>query len=235
MIQKFTLTSFSNFIEIVESKEKNNLVLFRGQTNDDKLLPKIARKNPKVDTIKTEIAMIKELRRRSNEFVQSQMKTDWDWLALGQHYGLTTRLLDWTSNPLIALWFACNSQNIKADHSVLWIYLVPDDAILDTDTEKTPFNAGKTRVYQPNLVGKRLSTQSGWFTAHKFSKTSTPNMFVPFENNTNQRDNLIKVLIPKKLRSKFVEVIDTCGINASTVFPELDGLCKHINWVHLGE
>lgn len=227
--------SFSHFIEIIEDKDKDNLVLFRGQTNDDKLLPKIARKNPRNNSVATERKMIKELKRRSNEFIQSKMNSDWDWLALGQHYGLSTRLLDWTSNPLVALWFACNTKNIVGDYSVLWLYVVPDSALLDIEKDKSPFITGKTKVYQPNIVGKRLLTQSGWFTAHKFSLTVTPNRFVPFESNTDQKNNLFKVRIPKTLRSKFIEVLDTCGVNASTIFPELDGLCRHINWLYLNE
>lgn len=229
------ITSFSDFIDIIESKEKNNLVLFRGQPDDDKLLPKIARKNPHKNSVDIEKKMISDLRRRSNEFVQTAMISEWDWLALGQHYGLSTRLLDWTTNPLIAIWFACNTKTIRADYSVVWIYIVPDDSLLDLEKDRSPFDSGKTKVYQPNLVGKRLVTQSGWFTVHKYSTTAKPNQFVAFEKNNDQKENLIKILISKKIRKKFIEVIDTCGVNASTIFPELDGLCKHINWIHLNE
>jgi hypothetical protein len=225
--------SFPDFMEIITKVDKNEILLFRGQSNDDSLLPMIARKNPRIDTVDLEIRMLKDFSRRSNVFVQSTMKNDWDWLALGQHYGLSTRLLDWTSNPLIALWFACNSKEIKGEFSVVWLFSVPDDSLLDIDKDPSPFSYGKTRVYQPNLVGKRLSTQLGWFTVHRYSRATEPNRFVGLERNPEQSGNLTKIVIPKDLRQEFIEKLDTCGVNSSTIYPELDGLCQHINWLHL--
>jgi hypothetical protein len=102
--------------------------------------------------------------------------------------------------------------------------------LLNIENDKTPFSSGKTKVYHPNIVGKRLLTQSGLFAAHKFFLNVDLNRFIPFESNADQKDNLFEVRIPEKLRSKFIEVLNTCGVNATTVFPELDGLCKHRNW-----
>lgn len=101
--------SFSSFHSVIE---QHGCGMFRGVSDASyPLVPKIARKW-KHDQEFLEIVekvILKNFKVSAARHLNSLPKDDWEWLALGQHYGLQTRLLDWTSNPLVALYFACVS------------------------------------------------------------------------------------------------------------------------------
>jgi hypothetical protein len=63
--------------------------------------------------------LIRNFRKYANpEF--ERMKDEWHWLALGQHHGLPTRLLDWTYSPHVALHFATNETERYDKHGAIW-------------------------------------------------------------------------------------------------------------------
>jgi len=229
-----TIKTTTEYVHFICEKSKRHDVLFRGQPVDKSLLPKLARLHLKEPTLNAEQKMMTEFKRRVVPLLSAQPKSDWDWLAIAQHNGMATRLLDWTLNPLAALWFAVNKaptkEKGKLHPGVVWI-LVPKlgDYAVPSKGEN-PFKVDRTKIFRPKHIGPRLVTQAGWFTVHKFMKKE--DRFIPLENNKAYRSKLTKLLIPPKCFSEMRSDLDRFNVNAAALFPDIDGLCTHIQWLY---
>jgi hypothetical protein len=132
-MKEFEIKSFDDFIKRIGGYYSSKTIrLYRGQESDLPLDPKLFRlvkESKRVEElISIEKRLITEFKKLS-VVCDGNIKhyDDWDILSISQHFGLPTRLLDWTSNPLIALWFAFNSdRNIDSDR-VVYGLAVNDD------------------------------------------------------------------------------------------------------------
>jgi hypothetical protein len=232
-MKKKTIHSFLEYIEFIERTPNlgSEIILFRGQPKLDPLLPQIARDNPNINTVDLEIKMLEALRRRSPLLINREFNNDWEWLILSQHYGMKTRLLDWSSNPLVALWFACYNPYFINENSYVYILIGDKSMQVDYNSGKGPFDTTKTKILRPKLNNERIVAQFGWFTAHMFSISSKK--FVKLETNADVKDKLIEIKIPAEIKADVLSKLSIMGINNRTIFPDISGLCKHLNWKYI--
>lgn len=217
------------YIGLIEKHCVADVVLFRGQSQGWPLLPKIARITPRDAVLADEERMVEEFRRESASLIHPPPQTDWDLLAIAQHHGMPTRLLDWTRSPLAALWFTVRKP-AKKGHGVIWVYEPSEADFIKRPETSSPFTPGLTKVFEPRHVNPRIRVQAGVFTVHK--PTGRGSRFIHFERNSNQKSKLRRILIPGREFSELRYQVDRCGINDAVLFPDLDGLAANIAWRH---
>ncbi|NOU19822.1 MAG: FRG domain-containing protein [Bacteroidales bacterium] len=136
------------------SKSNNYEYYYRGHSDKDfELKPSIYRRR----FIRNEDRFFKEIILRTpNDFINE--KTALEKLVKMQHYGIPTRILDITTNPLVALYFACNELADKADGEVL-VFKIPktDIKFYDSDTVSILANISK-RPYDFEIDSLEKST-----------------------------------------------------------------------------
>ena len=194
--------------------------VFRGVRDADyKLVPKVGRLRPYKKSLEKDI--LYQFKRYARPLLEHDIKNDWELLATAQHCGLPTRLLDWTSNPLVAAFFATEGQG-ETDGA---IYVLNARWLVDT-TKQSPFQVRDVMVFQPPHITRRIAAQAGHFTIH-------PRPAEPLDRRT-----IDKLIIPKRLRRAFQFMLHGYGIHRGTLFPDLDGQAQVIEWearVNTGE
>lgn len=240
MLREIEVKSIEAYLNIIkESKdshaEQSHAVdfLFRGQTLDYPLIPKICRLKAKGDLLETENLLLQEFKRTNPLLIeQHRPMDDWDYLTLGQHFGLPTRLLDWSNNALTALWFATAENYGPAEeqhppYAVVWILMAKSQDFDLNITTVGPFEVKETKIFRPRIIKQRINNQSGVFSIH-----STDEMLQM--RYMNEIDSFARKLIKVKIPATYVREIrtdlDTLGVNAFTIFPELEGLCNYLQW-----
>ncbi len=212
--------------------------MFRGQADIDwPLLPKAGREEyyipnrageeayfPNQDLVRFE-----QWRHAAIAYHPSLPENLFDCLACAQHYGLATRLLDWTANPLIAMFFAVEEQPSR--DGGLFVYL-PE---LDKDLRGREMSqVDRTVRFTPRPLDKRILNQSASFTFHPkpnvpLKPDLLPSLLGPYAPE-GTASNLVRLRIPAGAKKWAAAQLDQLGINRRTLFPDLDGLSSFINW-----
>ncbi len=235
-----TIDDFLKFREIVSKHRPDTGYFFRGEKRDDwQLIPKIgriteARAASAPGTISLDIeyassvinerGALNRFKAAARPLLSRTPDNDWDWMALAQHHTLPTRLLDWTTNPLVALFFAvCDNADaawLKREQvdtpsysgaAAFYIWRVKQGPI-DT-TKFDPFES--EGYFYPAHLTPRISAQGGLFSIQK-------DPHAPFGPRGT------RYVIPYAARKALRDELRLFGINDALIFADLDGLARDI-------
>jgi hypothetical protein len=214
------LKSFSDLIELLDTLKNNNNLIFRGQSDKDwDVVPKSGRKgySEKYTNTLSEELVFKSWKRYAKFHLTKYPENNWDWLAIAQHHGLATRLLDWTKNPLVGAYFAC-FENFQND-GVIYYYALKD--IVDFDEKETdPFKMKGFNVFFPSGFASRIINQRGLFTI-----TDKPKI----DLKKQLKSKLKQIIIPKEIKIEILRSLDFYGINKMSLYNDLDSLSSYLN------
>ena len=171
----------------------------------------------------------------------------WNWLALAQHHGLPTRLLDWTYSPLVALHFATSEFSKYDRDGIIWavdyvnslrhipaemVKLVKEEGshvftaeLLDQAVVSLSELESRSRedfvvFFEPPSLDQRIVNQHALF-----SMMSCPDtVFSQWLARPDVSVNYFQIIIPAALKWEVRDKLDQANINERMLFPGLDGL-----------
>jgi hypothetical protein len=197
------------------------------------------------DPGRIEIALLRNFRKYAHGEVP-HADSIWNWLALGQHRGLPTRLLDWTYSPLVALHFATDSPaDFDKDGAVWCVNFVEANKqlprrlrrIMEQEASDTltvemlgafrtlrEFDALSRDPFvvfmEPPAVDRRILNQHALF-----SLMSSPS--ARLDDWLRGHPSLCRqVVVPSALKWEIRDKLDQANINERVLFPGLDGLSR---------
>jgi hypothetical protein len=255
-LEEHNPSTLGELLTFIEGYHKNReAVWYRGVSNSSyNLIPSIARssiiKNEEgVNDLERQIYA--NFSQRSPPFLDRDLSGQWKTMFFMQHYGIPTRLLDWSESPFVSLYFALSNvprhkRGKPANDAALWLcdpiewnrtalsHISYRGGILDENSDEIKAyepdtNTGQ-RATQPVMIygvhnSPRIVAQRGVFSL--FGK-SMKGMEHVYREGDFSKNCLVKLNIPKVSIDQLRESLFQKGFSESTIYPDLTGLSLEI-------
>jgi len=231
------INSISDLIDDLKSEESNcGSLWFRGHADASwELKPGIYRYTP----LPSEQTLLKKFKQSAAMLIGMPPQDTFDWLFLMQHYGVPTRLLDWSESPLTALYFAVAEDNNQDKDGALWLlhptqlnrnanifgdeeFFIPsfEDIELTNYTVESVSQDTRSQLFPLATIATRnnprIQAQLGVFTIHHRQDCSLESI--------GNADHVKKYIIPSSKKSNILLELGLLGINKFQLFPELSSV-----------
>lgn len=253
--------SLSDYIDQVEGLHKRikGPLWFRGcSQSSHALLPSLYRKRQREigpsDLAQLEDLIFSRFRERSIPYHIRPLTDDFESLFIMQHYGVPTRLLDWSENPLAGLFFAVRNAAFKITNTGKQSFTNPAIVWVLDPSKWNKFAIGhvsftggilyanheRVKAYKPiGKINELAPRPIALYGAHNSSRiVAQQGAFVLFgsdikamETYTSQQDLkncLTKIIIKPKVIGKIRESLLRHGLTDSALFPDLEGLSRDL-------
>lgn len=210
------INNLSALFHIFENRTSRRIMYFRGQVCDWSLRPSLARES----VTEQERAKESECFERLAEILPEV--NDWERATIAQHYGVPTRLLDWSENPLVGLYFALDDNNYDEEDGVIWVF--EDKTVLVKKVASLRDGSGlrKLKYPRPYRAWKDLQLEIPRTKAQRGSLTSQPDLSKEFnkQNFDQNTQSLKKFIVPKQSKTQLRKQIEIIGVTEERLFPD---------------
>lgn len=189
----------------------------------------------------TERNYLHRFRRRTHNYYD-RVLSEWETMFLARHYVLPTRLLDWTANPLVALYFACKDSVVKSNnHGCVWALVRQPEEAFDLNVFDQPpwrpykrdedfeFAIAGIKLIYPFNVTPRITAQGCIFTIQEMPNISLHEY--PFESLKRADFDIFHLRrwkVPGGVKKECREQLAYLDITQRSLFPDVQGLAEGI-------